>query len=128
MQNWASNIEEPQPLALFAPCDFWEWVTRCIASQRQILSNANFRLPLWLCCNSWRHCRKQKNADITTGFLSRFLARKYDYVSHRSHQTVCGLPRNRINPSSKSTLYFNTAAYPIQIQFKYVKENNGASR
>ena len=70
MQNWASNIKKPQHLALFVPCDFWEWVARCTARQRQIFSNADFRLSLWLRCNSWRHCRKQKNAD----FLSWFLA------------------------------------------------------
>ena len=60
MQNWATNIKKPQHLALFVPCDFWEWVARCTARQRQILSNADFRLSLWLRCNSWRHCRKQK--------------------------------------------------------------------
>ena len=112
MQNWTGNIKQFKRLALFAPCDFWEWVTRYIASQCQIVSNANFRLPLWLCCNSWGHCRKQKTQIKQLQFLSSFLAKK-EMIT----------PATGANPSEKSILYFNAAAYPIQIQFKPVKGN-----
>ena len=128
MQNRASDIKQLQRLALFAPCDFWEWVTRYIASQCQIVSNANFRLPLWLCCNPWRHCRKQKT-QIKTTAISFIIPgeKRNDYAGHRSHQTACGLPMNRT--LQRKVSFILTLSH---IQFKFSlnlwKETSRTSR
>ena len=123
MQNWASNIKQLQRLALFAPCDFWEWVTRYIASQCQIVSNPNFRLPLWLCCNSWGYCRKQKTQIKTSAISFIIPGEKKKWLRQPQEKSDRLQVTHEQNPSKKSILYFNTAAYPIQIQFKPVKGN-----